>query len=269
MALPLALSVAGAAAAGSYLNARFSLEHDALFFKIAGGSVINIIRAIRTDKINFFYFLEKYATDPAWANRPFVLFQDRAHTYAETYQTVLKYGHWLKTVHGIQRKDIVALNCQNSDTFIFAWFGLWSIGATPAFINHHLTTKPLVHSLRTSTASLALVDPAVAESITHEVRDEVPELEFVFLTPELRAEIVDKTEPVRYADRERSEPSYVGMAILIYTSGTTGMPKPAIVSWAKIYTAVHLCGKGCELTKDDVFYTVSDGHGGEMVGGEK
>lgn len=59
---------------------------------------------------------------------------------------------------GVEKDDIVAMDFVNSETFIWVWFGLWSIGAKPAFINYSLTGKPLVHTIKTSTARLVLVD---------------------------------------------------------------------------------------------------------------
>ncbi|KAK3365476.1 fatty acid transporter protein [Lasiosphaeria ovina] len=95
----MALSL-GAAARSAYLNARFSLEHDLLFFHITA------------------------CRDKATADRPFLLFEGQSHTYAETYQKVLRYGTWLRTHHGVREQDIVALDCQNSGTFVFLWFAL-------------------------------------------------------------------------------------------------------------------------------------------------
>jgi acyl-CoA synthetase (AMP-forming)/AMP-acid ligase II len=69
---------------------------------------------------------------------------------------VLKYGTWLKA-RGVQKEEIVAMDFVNSEVFIWVWFGLWSIGAKPAFINYNLTGKPLFHTIRTSTARSVLV----------------------------------------------------------------------------------------------------------------
>ncbi|KAK3369812.1 hypothetical protein B0H63DRAFT_485581, partial [Podospora didyma] len=251
----LVLSVAaGTAAASAYLNARLSLEHDALFFGIVGSTVFNVVRAVRADKINVFYVLEKKALDMATANTVFLWFEGCTHTYAETYDKVLRYGTWLRTKHNVKAKEIVALDYQNSDTFVFLWFALWSIGAKPAFINYNLTGKPLAHCLRAATTKLAIVDPRVAESLTDEVRGETQGIEFVVFTPEREAE-AHVTEAVRCEDEVRSEEGFVGMAILIYTSGTTGLPKPAIVSWGKIYTAASLAGRGTGTKPGEIFYT--------------
>jgi len=46
----------------------------------------------------------------------------------------------------------------NSPEFIFAWLGLWAIGAAPAMINYNLSGKALLHCLGVSGATVLLVD---------------------------------------------------------------------------------------------------------------
>jgi acyl-CoA synthetase (AMP-forming)/AMP-acid ligase II len=46
----------------------------------------------------------------------------------------------------------------NSPDFVFAWLGLWAIGASPAMINYNLAGKALLHCLKVSGSSLILVD---------------------------------------------------------------------------------------------------------------
>ncbi|KAK3296611.1 uncharacterized protein B0H64DRAFT_105649 [Chaetomium fimeti] len=253
--VPAAAAAAGALAGAAYLNARFSLAHDLLFFRIFGSALFGLFRAGRAGRLNVFYVLEAQARgDKATAAKPFVLFEGRAVTYAEAYDTVLRYGAWLRERRGVRAGDVVALDYQNSETFVFLWFALWAIGAKPAFINHHLQGTALAHCLRESTARLALVDPRVAESVSDEVRRELSGMEFAVFTPELEAE-AQRQEPVRYPDAERTEKEPTDMAMLIYTSGTTGMPKPAVISWAKVYMAANMSAKGTGSTPSDVFYT--------------
>ncbi|KAK3995685.1 hypothetical protein QBC44DRAFT_348233 [Cladorrhinum sp. PSN332] len=247
--LCLAATVLGSA----YLSARLSLAHDVIFAKIAGTSVLNIILAVRAGKLNF-YVLERHAQAKSTANKPFILFEGKSYTYAETYESVLKYGTWLKKHKGVKQGDIVALEYQNSAMFMFLWFGLWSIGAKPAFINYQLQGDALAHCMRESTAKLALVDPLVESGLTSEVREKVPGVEFVVVTEDVERE-VDRVQGIRYPDEVRKEGSYVGTAILIYTSGTTGLPKAAIISWAKLFIGGGLTPVGTGMTADDVFYT--------------
>lgn len=253
--VPIPVTVAGALASAAYLNARFSLAHDLLFFRIFGSTLFNLFRTGLAGRINVFYVLETQALDKATGAKPFILFEGRSVSYAKAYETVLRYGAWLREYRGVREGDVVALDYQNSDTFVFLWFALWAIGAKPAFINYHLQGAALSHCLRASTAKLALVDPRVAESVSEDVRGEVSGMEFVVFAPELEAE-AQKQEPVRYPDAVRTEKEPTDMAMLIYTSGTTGMPKPAIMSWAKVYVAANMSAKGTCSKSSDVFYTV-------------
>ena len=206
------------------------------------------------DRLNFFYTLENHARGKL-ANDILLIFEGQQWTYAQAYQSVLKYGTWLRGKYNVQPKEIVAMNFMNSEKFIFVWFGLWSIGAKPAFINYNLTGKGLAHCIRVSTARLILVDPQVEELVTSEVRKELPNVEFIIFLSELEAE-VEAVETVREQDWTRSEDKSQNMAQLVFTSGTTGLPKPAIVSWSKVNIVPILFPGWTSFAKPDVFYTV-------------
>ncbi|KAI1800317.1 acetyl-CoA synthetase-like protein [Daldinia bambusicola] len=221
------------------------------------GTVQAIYRVVsrgRNDRCNEFYTLENAAKDTATSNRPFILFQDKSWTYAEVYEMALKYGNWFKTKFGVKPKDIVAVDLQNSDHFIFISFGLWSIGAKPAYINYNLTDQPLIHCVKTANSVLMLVDPELAANINDNVRENLGDLRIEFLTEEVKAEVL-ATEPVRPPDSLRSGEEAKDIAILIYTSGTTGLPKAAIVSWKKMILAGSFVGGYLGTKQSDVFYT--------------
>ncbi len=255
MAVPLALTLPAAAATLSYLDAKSGFWYDR---KLLRGT----IRAFRhysyrqwKDRCNSFYRLEQLAQDRSAANRPFLLHEERTWTYAQAYEMALKYGHYLKNTLGVKQKDIVAINLQNSDHFILAVFGLWSIGAKPAFINYNLTSDSLVHCVSVAKAVLMLVDPEVAKNVDDGVRAKLGDMRVEFLGPEL-IRAVEATEPIRAPDSCRAGEQGRDMAILIYTSGTTGLPKAAIVSWGKLMLAGNFVTGWLDTKPTDVFYTV-------------
>lgn len=86
--------------------------------------------------------------------------RERCYTWAESYNRVNQYGHWYLS-QGVKPGDLVALYLQNSPDFLFAWLGLWSIGAAPAMINHNLAGKALIHCIRVPNSKLILVDEDV------------------------------------------------------------------------------------------------------------
>lgn len=167
-ALPYA--VPAAAAGFAYLNGRFALSYDWSLLSSFLSSQISGFWHERRDDINLFYTLEANAKssnrDHTW-----IIYDGRSWTYAEAYDIVLKYGTWLKS-KGVQKEEIVAMDFVNSEIFIWVWYGLWSIGAKPAFINYNLTGKSLVHTIRTSSARLVLVDEHGKQKFSEEAMAE-------------------------------------------------------------------------------------------------
>ncbi|KAH7166345.1 hypothetical protein EDB81DRAFT_284429 [Dactylonectria macrodidyma] len=206
------------------------------------------------DRLNLFYLVEAMAKNPRTADRVLLVFEGRRYSYAEAYDTILRYGHWLRAEMGVKPKDVVAMDFQNSPTFVFLWWGLWSIGAKPAFINYNLAGEPLTQCLRVATSSLCIIDPDIAGQVTQDVRDQLPDMRFLVLTPDVEAKIL-AYEPVRAPDSDRSENSLSNLAILIYTSGTTGLPKPAIVSWGKLIVGGTVASKLIGRGDGDIMYT--------------
>jgi acyl-coenzyme A synthetase/AMP-(fatty) acid ligase len=220
------------------------------------GAIIRGNLRERKGHLNVFYILEEQAHTKGVADNTLIIFEGRKWTYKEVYEIVLKYGTWLKTTFDIKPKEIVAIDFENSEKFIFIWFGLWSIGAKPALINYNLKDKALTHCIRVSTARLILVDPRIQANVGQDVRDALPSVQFITLTPEIESLILS-TNGVREPDSVRAEGKLQDLAMLIYTSGTTGLPKPAHVSWQKCIVGGYLIHKFISYARPDIFYTVS------------
>ncbi|KAI5857391.1 acetyl-CoA synthetase-like protein [Durotheca rogersii] len=254
MPVPLALSVPALAAGLAYLNAKTGFWYDVGLLRGTFRALIRERYRESKDRCSSFYVLEEYATNTSSRDRLFILFEDKSWSFAQVYEMALKYGNWLKTKYGIKPKDVVAMDLQNSDHFVFICFGLWAIGATPAYINYNLAGQPLIHCVRTAQSVLMLVDPEVAERVDDSVREQLGGLRIELLTDELKAE-VSAGEAVRPPDSVRSGRLSRDLAILIYTSGTTGLPKAAIVSWSKLALSGSFAGGWLRTKPSDVFYT--------------
>jgi acyl-CoA synthetase (AMP-forming)/AMP-acid ligase II len=253
--VPLSIAAPAAVAGLKYLDARLGLTYDYRLIGSAFKAQFWLGLKEKKDRLNFFYVLEDHAKGKQ-ANEILLIFGGQQWTYKEVYEIALKYGTWLKTKYNIKPKEIVAMDFMNSEKFIFIWFGIWAIGAKPAFINYNLTGKALAHCIRVSTSRLAFVDPEVADHVTQDVRDELSAVQFEILTPELEADVMS-TEGIREPDAVRTDDKSRNMGILIYTSGTTGLPKGAILSWAKIHVGTGFIPPWMGFTKKDVLYTVS------------
>ncbi|OJJ46898.1 hypothetical protein ASPZODRAFT_151500 [Penicilliopsis zonata CBS 506.65] len=262
--VPLGVSVPAAAATLAYLNARWSLFYDVTLMKSIIKMNLKSRLAQRGDRLNLFYILEGQALAASSADRPFIVYHGQTWTYHETYLMAMRYGSFLKNTYGVKPKDIVAIDFMNSSTFVFLVLGLWSIGASPAFINYNLTGKPLTHSVKSSTARLLLVDEELRKAFSPEILETFASQDFlddgkgpvnvVFFTSDIEAQIL-QTDPVREPDSARGGQILRDMAVLIYTSGTTGMPKPAIVSWKKSWTGAIFVLNWMGVKSTDRFFT--------------
>ncbi|KAI9884605.1 MAG: Serine/threonine-protein kinase [Watsoniomyces obsoletus] len=260
MPVPLAIVTPAALAALAYLNARTSFTTDIHF--LSASIPMQVICAIRQrrDQLHMFRMLEERALSLSTANATFLWYQGQEWTYREMYDMVLRCGIWLKKTYNIKPKEVVAMDMTNGPGFLFLWWGIWSIGAIPAFINCNLTAAPLVHCIRTSTARVVIVDDEVRSLVTDEVvgklaRDGTKDaVEIFYWTPETERRVASY-DAVRQPDETRAGCVGRDVAALIFTSGTTGLPKPAIVSWFRVNGVAEALQRFLGLKRSDRLYT--------------
>jgi acyl-CoA synthetase (AMP-forming)/AMP-acid ligase II len=151
-------------------------------------------RTVRTKRQCLYYLFEDSAhtrlnDDCIWS-------REGCYTWAQTYNRVNQYAQWYLE-QGVKPHDLVSFYMTNSPDFIFAWLGLWAIGAAPAMINYNLSGKALMHCLRVAGSKLILVDedPELRKRI-EDARDEIEGLgnRIVVLDNEFRRQIDGKSE---------------------------------------------------------------------------
>ncbi|KAI4273792.1 MAG: hypothetical protein L6R38_006254 [Xanthoria sp. 2 TBL-2021] len=264
MSLPLAVALPAILASGAYFDARTHLSYDLKnIFDLLQSKAYAALSESR-DRANLFYELERHAFASRTANHPFLVYQGTTWTFRETYDTVLKYGTWMKTRYNVAPKEVVAVVSMNCPEFVFLMLGLWSIGAHPALINYNLTGAPLIHCLTISTARVVFIDEEISGQFNQDViaaissptlRDGKGPMERVTFNSTTVSEISSSVTGIREPDSARSGAQKHHMAALIYTSGTTGLPKAAIVSWGKIRIGGDFVSRFLKLTGRDRYYT--------------
>ncbi|KAM5368857.1 hypothetical protein ACJA88_010797 [Fusarium oxysporum] len=131
MPLPLSITAPAIAASLAYFNARSSTWYDLFLLRCVTIAASRMYYREWTDRLNLYYLLENIATNSSTSDRALLIFEGKRLSYKDVYEQVLKYGQWLKN-EGVKKGDIVALDFQNSDSYIFVWLGLWSIAQIAA-----------------------------------------------------------------------------------------------------------------------------------------
>ncbi|KAL3422287.1 AMP-binding enzyme [Phlyctema vagabunda] len=245
-----AAAVAGLTAAGMYLNGKYHIKKDLESVR-GGDKVIQMwIQAVKNKRCSLYYFFEEAASrrpdeDAVWS-------REGCYTWAQSYDRVNQWAQWF-LARGVKPRDFVAFYLQNSPDFIFAWLGLWAIGAAPAMINYNLTGKALLHCLKISDAKLILVDeePEFTDRI-NEVRDTL-EGEYGMTAVLVNSTTLDEVlscEPKRPDDLFREQVRGDWPMVLLYTSGTTGFPKGCPFNIDRGYQGGATRAAGVSVTLD-------------------
>lgn len=262
------------ALAAAYLDAKHMVREDAKTAKRVLKIGIDTYLRLWQGQISFFYVFENHVKKspnsmalyyPRQISHDYPkdrkasldhLFQVEKYTYQEMYDEVLKYASVLRTHYGVKSGDIVAMDIMNNLDYIFIWFALWSLGATPAFINYNLKDSSLVHCVKIAETNLLLGDPEVSE-IIDPVKEEIEGLgkQVVYLNESFHQKVREAPK-FRAPDEDRKNNVELhDTAMLIYTSGTTGYPKSAVFSWDKAIMGAGSYNSAMKMTKNDVTYS--------------
>lgn len=222
-------------------------------------SVIKYVWSIYSNRFQYWYIFEnqvrKYPNQLAISYpKPLAKkgeFELHTYTYSETYRIVLRLSHYLFHEHQVKPGDYIALDYTNKPVFIFLWFALWNLGATPAFLNYNILGQPLVHCIKTSNISQIFIDPLAEDPIRKteaDLKRELPHTQLHFIDEDdlYDTVLLNENYPTLRVDDDMRSPHNAKdfeAAMLIYTSGTTGLPKPAIMSWRKATIGCSLFGR--------------------------
>ncbi|ERS98510.1 hypothetical protein HMPREF1624_05294 [Sporothrix schenckii ATCC 58251] len=229
-----AAAAAAATTAGlAYLEARFHLRKDIQY--IRGRRILGkmMARAIKEKRLSPYYFIEENTRQNP--DHEAIWSRDGCYTRKEMYDRANQYAQWFLK-QGVQPGDLVAFFMINSPDFITAWLGLLAIGAAPAMINFHLTSKALLHCLGISAAKLILVDgPPDAHARIAAVQTDLDAqgyrvVDLADARPDVYA--LDARRP---GDELRAGVLPHSPSSMFYTSGTTGLPKACYLPIAPMF----------------------------------
>jgi fatty-acyl-CoA synthase len=202
-----------------------------------------------------------------FGDRPFLMYGQESYTYAQANQRINQVAHAARA-QGVQKGDVVALAMENRPAYFFVWLGLAKVGAKVAFLNTHVSGKPLAHAIAVTGANKVVIGEECLKNFDHSQTDLPAELGY-WLWPDaenpaseelrqlcgLNLEQQADTSPHTNPPADwRAGITAGDTALYIFTSGTTGLPKAAVISHARWLMAGDVMQVTMDITPDDAFY---------------
>ncbi|XP_038072138.1 very long-chain acyl-CoA synthetase-like isoform X1 [Patiria miniata] len=199
-------------------------------------------------------------------DKPFVLYQDERHTYADVDRAANKVANYLRKSKAVQFGDIMGIFMHNEPAYIFTVIALLKLGVTGANLNIGLRADALINCIRVGKMKTIICgrDPDLVEAMLAIMETLKAQGIQVFITQSPEAETVpegflpvDLTSPLASTEAVprdvRKGSSYSDAAFFFYTSGTTGMPKAARMQQRRFMIGGSLL-KMFGLSSSDVVY---------------
>ncbi|KUJ23569.1 long-chain fatty acid transporter-like protein [Mollisia scopiformis] len=252
MALVTAVAIAVTLGAAAYLDGKYALRKD--IYSLRRLKYIEKLYAahVKENRISLYYFFE--ASVQRKPNDECIWSREGCYTWTQAYERSHQWANWFLE-QGVKPHDYVAFYLTNSPDFIFAWLGLWAIGAAPAMINYNLAGNALIHCLKVSNAKLLLADeePALRQRVD-DVRSQIEGDLGMKISVQDRAttNTIRAVKPERPADVYREGVRGEWPMALFYTSGTTGMPKGVPYTVERSYE--RAAGRRTNELDDDRWY---------------
>lgn len=156
----------------------------------------------KINRVSTYYIFESAVKENP--NEECIWSREGCYTWAESYNRVNQFAQWFLS-QGVKPHDLVSFYLTNSPDFVFAWLGLWAVGAAPTMINYNLSGKALLHCLKVSGSKLLLVDQE--EALLGRIEEQRGEIE-----GKLGMSINVLGEPLRQEiygmEKERPDDSY-------------------------------------------------------------
>lgn len=200
-----------------------------------------------------------------YADKDFLVYGDAHLSYAAVDQRVNQYAQ-VFMARGLKSGDVCAMAMENRPDFFYCWFALAKLGITTAFINYHLTGKPLLHALESTSAKAVVIGEEClgvfldTEGCQHYPSWLVPDAE----KPTDRI-VPGWVDQAFYPDIDRSATTQPPRSLrehvkaeddmlYIFTSGTTGLPKAAKYSHMRWMTSGDVMQVSLDTQPQDNFY---------------
>ncbi|KAK3601065.1 hypothetical protein CHS0354_029291 [Potamilus streckersoni] len=207
-------------------------------------------------------FEEKVKEKP---DKTFIICNNKLYSYSFVDQQANRVARAAMEI-GLKQDNVVAIMVYNEPAFLWLYLGLMKLGIRTALINFNLRSRSLAHCIQVSEANTLLVGEGddLINAVT-EILHELHGIDVYHLgnstdwthqvTSNFKSfhSLMESSSPAPVDRSVRNKVGPLNTCVYIYTSGTTGLPKPVIISHARVVGS-GFSGQAYDMAEDDIIY---------------